>query len=308
MSLRLRLLNAGLRALARPRLARLTDPAVARRDLSMTARLFLARPKGVTVDRVAADGPVPPHLLLTPPGAGPGILVYFHGGGYIAGSPETHIGLLAALARAAGVCVIAPQYRLAPEHPFPAAPEDAFALWSHLRQSGHRPEEIALGGDSAGGGLALLLLARLCAQATPPAAVLTFSPWTDLSGSGDSCRDNARRDPILPVGRLGELAGFALGELAADDPRVSPLFADYPGCPPLFFAVSGSEILRDDTLRLARRLAAEGAWVEVDIHPDCPHAWPMFAGRLPEADATVRRAGAFLRQVFNQPAEGSAGS
>lgn len=297
MSFRLTLLGVSLRTIARPYLARLSDPVSARQGIALMARLFLTGPRGVTVERVEADFPVPPFLRVTPPEAGPGVLIYFHGGGYIAGSPDTHIGLLAALARAAGTNVIAPRYRLAPENPFPAAQEDAFAVWTHLVRTGLPPDQIVLAGDSAGGGLALSLLSRLCAQKNPPAAVLTFSPWTDLTGSGPSCRENAGRDALLPVGRLHELAGYALDGHDPRDPRASPLFADYPDCPPVFFAASDSEILRDDSLRLARRLEGEGARVEVDLHEACLHAWPIFAGRLPEADDTIHRATKFLRKV-----------
>lgn len=294
MSLRLTLLNAGLRVVARPRLARLSDPVEARRDMVRMARLFLARPSGVTVATDAAEGAVPPLVRVAPPGAAGKLLLYFHGGGYIAGSPDTHIGLLAALARAARITVVAPRYRLAPEHPFPAAQDDAIAAWRHLLAKGHRPKDIALAGDSAGGGLALSLLARLCAEEMPPAAAVVFSPWTDMTGSGPSCRENARRDPFLPVGRLVELAEYALGGHDPRDPLASPLFADYPGCPPVFFAVSEREILRDDSLRLARRLGAEGVQVAFDIHETSPHAWPTFTGRIPEADDTIRIAAAFL--------------
>lgn len=300
MSLRLTLLNAGLRTVARPRLSRLTDPVEARQDMARTARLFLARPCGVTVARDAADGAVPPLVRVTPPDAARSVLLYFHGGGYIAGSPDTHIGLLAALARITGFVVIAPRYRLAPENPFPAAQDDAAAVWLHLLTEGNAPNDIALAGDSAGGGLALSLLARLCADGTPPAAAVVFSPWTDMTGSGASCRTNARRDPFLPIDRLDELAGYALGGHDPRDPVASPLFADYPGCPPVFFAVSQSEVLRDDSLRLARRLEGEGARIEIDLHDRSPHAWPTFTGRIPEADTTIRRAADFLTRTMGQ--------
>lgn len=298
MSLRLTLLNAGLRVLARPRLARLADPAEARREMARIARYYLARPRGVAIERRKADGTVPSRLHVTAPGVGRKVLLYFHGGGYVAGSPDTHLGLLAALARATGMVVIAPRYRLAPEHPFPAAQDDAFVAWQDLVAQGCEPGDIVLAGDSAGGGLALSLLARLCADGVPPAAVVTFSAWTDMTGSGPSCSENAERDPLLPAARLDELAGFALGGQDRRDPAASPLFAAYPGCPPVFFAVSQAEILRDDSLRLARRLEGEGAVVEVELHADCPHAWPIFTRRIPEADATIGRAADFVRRVM----------
>ncbi|MDW4549459.1 alpha/beta hydrolase fold domain-containing protein [Defluviimonas sp. D31] len=121
-----------------------------------------------------------------------------------------------------------------------------------------------------------------------------FFPWTDLTGSGASCRSNAGRDPFLPVERLPELAGYALGGRDPRDPLASPLFAGFPASPPVFFAASETEVLLDDTMRLVRRLEAEGVATELQVSPDCPHAWPIFVGRVPEADATVARAAAFL--------------
>ncbi|MGB7322186.1 MAG: alpha/beta hydrolase [Albidovulum sp.] len=298
MSLRLSLINMGLRVFARRRLQHLTDPKAARAELERMARFSLARPRGVTIRSEPAAQAVPSLFWFTPPQAGPKVLLYFHGGGYIAGSPHSHRGLLAALARSSGVEVCVPRYRFAPEHPFPAAQDDALAAWRRLRVMGYAPGDIAVAGDSAGGGLALSLLSRLCVEGTPPAAAVVFSPWTDMTGSGASCRENAERDPLLPVGRLGELAGYALAGHDPSDPRASPLFAAYPDCPPVFFAVSDSEVLRDDSTRLFARLKAEGVTAEIHMSPDCPHAWPVFVHRLPEADATIRIAADFLIRHF----------
>lgn len=302
MSLSLRILDTALRLAVRPRLARVGSPVSARREIAWMARLFLGRPRGVSIRQERGQGGGPAITRVIPPDAAPGMVLYFHGGGYVAGSPQTHAALLAALARATGREIRAPRYRLAPEHPFPAAWEDARAAWEGLRAQGCAPGSIALAGDSAGGGLALSLLADLCAEGTPPAAAAVFSPWTDLTGSGPSLRDNAGRDAFLPPARFGELVGYVLGGHDPADPRVSPLFARYPGCPPVFMAVSQAEILRDDALRLGRRLEAEGVPVSLDLQPACPHAWPIFAGRLAEADATIRRAAAFLRAHLGRAA------
>ncbi len=306
MSLRLTLLNVFLRRVARPRLIRTPYPETARRDFERMSRYLLAGARGVAVTHAPGLGQGPDFVWFTPPDAGEQTVIYFHGGGYIAGSPRTHRGLTASFARATGLRLCAPRYRLAPEHPFPAAWNDAHAAWTRLLATGLRPQDIVLAGDSAGGGLALSLLARLCAAGTPPAAAIVFSPWTDMAGSGDSYRRNAATDPLLPVERVAELAAYALGGHDPRDPVASPLFADFPNCPPVFFAVSDTEILQDDSAVLCARLRAEGATAVLHICPRCPHAWPIFTGRLPEADGTIRAAAAFLRRVW--PSVGTARS
>lgn len=294
MSLRLALTNAVLRLAARPRLRRIRDIRQARREFAFFCRLFLRSPAGVAVDETPGT---PPMLRFTPPGAGPSpVILYLHGGGFTVGSPRTHRAVIGRLARAAGMVAVGPVYRLAPEHRFPAAQEDARAAWDALVRQGLPPERIALAGDSAGGGLAFGLLAELCAQGTPPFAVVGFSPWVDLTGSGESPRANAATDRLLPAGRFGELAGHALGDHPPEDPRASPLFADFPGAPPVQLWAARGEILLDDSRRLADHLRRQGATVDLRLVPEVPHAWPVMAGLLPEADAAVEDAAAFLRR------------
>jgi acetyl esterase/lipase len=220
-------------------------------------------------------------------------ILYLHGGGYVAGSAWTHRELLGRLARLTGLRVVAPDYRLAPEHPLPAALEDAVAAWDALLATGLDARRIALAGDSAGGGLALALLAVLCARGTPPGAVVAFSPWTDLTGGGASVRANAAVDPIFPGERMAELIGFTLGDVPAADPRLSPLFADFSGAPPVLIQVGSTEILRDDSTRMAEHLRRFGSEVMLEIWPDCTHVWQMF-GLLPEAGAALATAARFL--------------
>lgn len=292
MSLRLRLLNAVLRATVKPRLARLADPAVARREFELFGA-FLPAPRGARMGQDAATGlPVAGGPL-----AGRAVL-WFHGGAYIAGSSRTHRGLAGRLALAAGVPVVLPDYRLAPEHPLPAAMQDARAAWDALVAAELPAAGIVLGGDSAGGGMALSLLADLCRQGTPPAGCVVVSPFCDLTGSGASLRANAARDPMLPSHRLGDLLEFILGTLAPGDPRVSPLFASFPGCPPVLIQHGQGEILRDDSLRMAGRLREFGATVALQDWPDTPHAWPVFGDWLPESRAAVAQAGAFVRALL----------
>jgi epsilon-lactone hydrolase len=269
---------------------------LAKRAFVTVARLFLARGRGVVVSATPQMQRVAPVR-----GANGKVILYFHGGGYLVGSPETHRGLAAQLALETGCTVCMPAYRLVPAHPFPAAWNDADAAWDAVMQSGSAPQDIILAGESAGGGLALSLCARLCAEGTPPAGVVAFSPWTDMTGQSASLRTNATRDPLLPAEGFATLVGHVLAGHPAEDPRASPLFADFPGCPPVLFQVGESEILRDDTVTLANRLTAQGVDVTLSLHTDVPHAWQLMVGRLPEADRAVRDAGAFVRAVFVKP-------
>lgn len=236
---------------------------------------------------------------------GDAAVLYLHGGAYAAGSPLTHWTLYARLARMSGVEHLALAYRRAPEHPFPAALEDAQTAWDALVARGLSPGRIVIAGDSAGGGLGLALLARLCARGTPPAGLLAFSPWTDLTGSGASVRDNAARDSMLPASRLAMTAELYLQGAPATDPGASPLYAAYPGCPPVHLQHSETEILRDDTLRMADRLRRFGAEVTVQSWPDCPHVWQMFHGWIPEARAALEDAAAAIRRMLSLPASQS---
>jgi acetyl esterase/lipase len=163
-------------------------------------------------------------------------------------------------------------------------------------RDGWAPGRIVLGGDSAGGGIALALLARLCARGTPPGGLYAFSPWVDLTLSGASMAENAAADPLLPAARIGELVAAIRGALPADDPRLSPLFAAFPGAPPVLLQAGQSEILRDDTLRMIARLEAEGAEVRLRLWPDTPHVVQIFGDWLPEAREGRAEAAAFVRE------------
>ncbi|MFW2589202.1 alpha/beta hydrolase [Sagittula sp. SSi028] len=228
------------------------------------------------------------------------VVLYFHGGGFIAGSPHTHRAMLGALSQAAGVEVCAPRYPLAQTAPFPAQIEAAHAAWARLQSLGYAADRIVVGGDSAGGGLALCLVAALCQQGTPPAGVFTFSPWTDLSASGESLRRNADRDPLLPANRIEELAALILCGADACDPRASALFAEYPRCPPVWMAWGETEVLYDDCARMVTRLRQFGAQVTTERHPTAPHVWPLFQGWVPEATATLRRAARFVQASLDE--------
>ncbi|MDK3019580.1 alpha/beta hydrolase [Pseudodonghicola flavimaris] len=282
--------NRLLRLTEKPYLSRADDPEALRARFSRRARLFFPVPRPVPVTAV------PGGLWVGgAPGPGP-VILYFHGGAYVFGTPETHMGLLARLSQLAALPAVLPRYRLAPEHPFPAALDDARAAYEALLARGVPAGRIVLGGDSAGGGLALALLGDLCARGAPrPAGCFAFSPLTDLSFSGDSLRDNADRDVMLPAARTRDLAASYLQGADPRDPCASPLFADFAGAGPVWLTVGRTEILLDDTRRLAARLSAQGVAVEAVIAGDLPHVWPFSWRWLPEAEMTLQALAGWIR-------------
>lgn len=290
-SLRLRALNAFCRRVVRPGLARTPTPAKGRADFERQARLLFPVPpfclalSDTDMDWVSVGRP-----------ARRGVILYFHGGAYFAGSPRTHRALGARLAALSGLRVALARYPLAPENPAPAAFDAALAAHARLLALGHAPGEIVLGGDSAGGGLALALLARLTQEGRAPAGLFAFSPWTDLTGSGASIARNAARDRLLEPARLREVVSYVTGgRTGPDDPRLSPLFARFVAPPPVWIAVSRTEILHDDASRMAERLREAGGRVTLEEEPDAPHVWPLFDGYAPEARETLAEAARFAR-------------
>ena len=310
-SLRLGALNLVLRLAVKPRLAWLKEPEAARRELTLAARFgFRAPPYSLWLPG-RVPGPAGDLAVLRISSGAVDrrrVILYLHGGAYVAGSPDTHRAMLARLSLLSGVPVLAPDYRLAPEHAFPAALEDAAAAWRHLYDAGYDPEHIVIGGDSAGGGLAFALLSRLCRAGTPPAAAFAFSPWVDLTGRSPSLVDNARADPLLPVARLAEVAEMYLHGHPSDDPEASPVMATYPAPPPVLLQHAQTEILRDDTLRLADRLRSFGGVVTVESWPSAPHVWHLADGWVPEARDALGRAAAFVRAALRPEPPPSAGS
>jgi acetyl esterase/lipase len=278
---------------------------------------YMARERSIPAARARMEGQV--HLFAMPPGAvaetdaggvaalavegpGAGLLLWFHGGAYGLGSPRTHAAMAAALARRAGLAVLLPDYRLAPEHPFPAAVDDALAVWRALVAAGRSPGRITLGGDSAGGGLALALLHLILAEGGPaPACVVAFSPWVDLTLSGRSLVRLARRDAFLPAARVPEARNRYLVGADPRDPRASPVLGAFAGGPPVLIQASRAEILLDDARAMAERLSGDGVAVTLDLWGSAPHVWQIYQGRLPEADAALDRAGVFLGAEIPKP-------
>lgn len=290
MSLGLAALDLILRLREKPYLARAADFPQARARMEREAARLGPLPAGLRETTLSGR----PALRLDPPPNG-ATLLWLHGGAYCLGSPRTHARMATALARRSGAGLVLPDYRLAPEHPFPAAHDDACAAWEALAAE-TPPDRIALGGDSAGGGLAFALLHHLLARgAALPAGLVAFSPWTDLTGRAASLRVLARRDALLPAARFDEIRTLYLGGADPCDPRASPRFGDYRGAPPVLIQSSRAEILRDDARAMAARLRAQGVLVRHDEWRLTPHVWQIYAGLLPEADQALDAAAAFLR-------------
>ena len=302
MSLLRPVLNLWLKWTERPMLARAQDPQRVRASFERKARLFFHPPWGAKRQARQIAGRSALEVTCGPSEAG--TLLYFHGGAYVFGSPRTHWAMLARLCQSAPVRAILPDYRKAPEHLHPAAIEDAHAAYKALLAEGHAPNRVILGGDSAGGGLALALLGQLCAEGGPlPAGCFAFSPLTDLTHSGASVQQNAARDVILPASRVRDMSEMFLGPQDPTDPRASPLFAAFKGAPPVWITVSDTEILRDDSRRIVEHLRAAGAEVSFTETHDLPHVWPIFQPILPEAQQTLRALGTWITQRLPTPSE-----
>ena len=264
---------------------------------------FAARPVegDVAVAHVVLGGV--PALRLEPPGASGAVLLYLHGGGYVIGSARSGAGLATALARRARAVAYSLDYRLAPEHPFPAALEDGLAAYRALLDAGGGAHRVVVAGDSAGGGLALAVLVSARDEGLPqPAAVAVMSPWVDLTLVGESLETKEADDAIFDAADIAEYASRYLGGHDPADPHVSPLLADLSGLPPLLVQVGTNEVLLDDSTRLAARAAAGHLDVTLEVVARAPHVFQHFAGHLDEADRALDRAGRFLATHL-QPGE-----
>ena len=227
------------------------------------------------------------------------LIYYLHGGAYVMGSPATHRRLVSFIARAAGMRAILPDYRLAPENRFPAALEDSLAVYRALLRGGTRAGNIAIGGDSAGGNLAMATLLSLRDAGEPlPAACFLMSPWLDFAGQGESHETRARIDPWFRAEHLPAAAEKYVDLSAAKDPLVSPVYADATGLPPTFIQVGDHEILLSDSIRMADHIRMAGGRAEITIWPDMWHVFQFFVGQMPESMQAIEDIGAFLRKEF----------
>lgn len=295
-----RCLNAGIRLLIRRRkwgdegaLARR-----ARRVLGSPPMLQWLRTRGLSVRRVFVDGGVRGEWLAQEEkGADDKVILYIHGGGYVACSAATHRPITAALARLGGQRVFSLNYRLAPEHRYPAALDDAVAAYEWLLgQQGIPASAISLAGDSAGGGLVLGVLLRARAAGLPlPACAVCFSPWTDLAGAGESRLFNDGRCAMFRPENINEFAPVYLGDASPQDSYASPVYADLGGLPPLLLQVGSTELLLDDARRVHDKIQAAGGASQLEIYDDVAHCWQMLDGLVPEARIALRQAASFIR-------------
>jgi monoterpene epsilon-lactone hydrolase len=223
--------------------------------------------------------------------------MFLHGGGYCSGSIRSHRRMVSEAGRAAGLRTLAVGYRLAPEHPFPAAADDAFSAWHFLRRQGIAAARIAIGGDSAGGGLTVALINRLRAAGEElPGCAWLVSPWTDLTMSGSTLVAKDAVDPLIHKAYLEELAdAYVPAGMDRRDPRVSPLYSDLEGFPPTLIQVGSAETLLADATRFAAAAGAADVAVTLEIWPHMIHAWHLWNARLEAARRALASAGAFIR-------------
>ena len=255
----------------------------------------------IELERVDIDG-LPGEWSIAPGSDASRVLLYFHGGGYCSGSILSHRRLVTEAGRAAKVRTLAIEYRLAPEHPFPAALDDASSAWHFLRRSGIAARHLAVGGDSAGGGLTVALINQLRkAGESIPGCAWLISPWTDLTLSGSTLATKDAVDPIIHRTYLAELTEAYLPEtFDRRDPRVSPLFADLGGLPPTLIQVGACETLLEDSTRFARAAGAANVAVTLQIWPDMIHAFPMWNAHLEPGRRALAEAGRFIGQQLQR--------
>ena len=250
----------------------------------------------VTTERVGAGG-VPSEWVSAPGAAEDRVVLYLHGGYYVSGSMRTHRVYLSRLSRATGARVLGLDYRRAPENPFPAALEDTLAAYRWLLSNGFDPKKIAIGGESAGGGLTVAACVALRYVGDPvPGAAVCISSWADLAHTGDSITSNAAVDPTVTLERGTEMSRLYLAGRDPKTPLASPVYADLHGLPPMLILAGSIEILRDDSVRLAQKAKDAGVDATLEIWDDMPHNWPMYAHVLPEGQQAVDRIGEFVRE------------
>ena len=279
------------------------DVVKTRKKLDSVSRL-LRSARGVRVEPTKAGGLYAEWLK---PENAPDdkVLLYLHGGAYVLGSCASHRPMVSHIARAARINALLPEYRLAPEHRFPSAIEDAVAIYRELLASGKRPENIVIAGDSAGGGLTVATLLSLRHTGDPlPAAAILLSPFLDVTASGESAQTRADQDPWFHAKDLRAVVRYYCGAEEVRNPMVSPVFANVAGLPPVFIQVGDDEILLSDSTRFADKMRAAGNKVDIEIWPEMWHVFQLFVGKMPEARQAINKIGDYLRALY-PPAEPS---
>ncbi|KAF1017103.1 MAG: Monoterpene epsilon-lactone hydrolase [Stenotrophomonas maltophilia] len=255
-------------------------------------------PAGVRCHAVDMGG-VPGQVVVPDALQSERVLLYFHGGGYVGGSPTGYRGLAGHFAQQLGAAVYLPDYRLAPEHPFPAAIDDGLASYRWLLAQGHAPEDITFAGDSAGGAMVVSVMVRARNAGLPlPAGGAALSPWANLAHTGASIDTRDGLDPQASRQGLTLLAKAFLNDALPTDPDASPVFADVRGLPPILVQIGENEVMLSDAMRLATHLGENRVRVSLEVWPGMFHVWHLFAAILPEGMQAVRNAALFLEQAM----------
>jgi len=269
-------------------------PLDQQREFDQHSEDFTSEPEGVKFASIPELNGVCAELPDIDPGR---TILYFFGGGYVIGSPDTRRKTAGHLAKAANVRVLVPSYRLAPEHPFPAAVDDAVRAYQWALAHGAESTKTIVAGDSSGGGLAVATVLAARDRNLPlPAGIVAISPWTDLTCSGDTMSSRAETDIECNRDGLLRMAGWYRGDTDARHPLISPVFADLAGLPPLLGLVGGDETLLDDTIRLVRNAGMAGVDATAFVAAGMQHIFPIWAGSFPEADAAIALIGDWVRK------------
>jgi acetyl esterase/lipase len=296
-SLRARLVRRTTRAFFKTIDAEKADVHAMRKTWHSAARV-LWTPSKVAVEQTRIHGLNAEWL--TPKGCPDDkLLLYLHGGAYVMGNCATHRQMVSHLAKLAGIKALLPEYRLAPEHPFPSAIDDAVGLYRSLLANGYAAKNIVIAGDSAGGGLTMATLLSLRDAGDPlPAAACLLSPWLDLAATGDSMTTRARKDPWFQPEDMPIVAAYYCREDEITNPLVSPVYADLSGLPPLYIQVGEDEILLSDSTRAADKVRAAGGEVDIEIWPGMWHVFQAFLVQVPESKKAVKKIGAYVRRAL----------
>lgn len=295
VSLRASVLRRGTRFLLRPVLSGTMTPVQQRKRLTFITNLmkFLA-PRGTLVSQQTLGG-VPTEWVENIHSGVQGYMLYLHGGAYVIGSPQSHRNLTANLAKRCCLRVAAIDYRLAPEHPFPGAVNDAVAAYRGLLELGVEAQDIVIAGDSAGGGLTLACALAIRDAGLPmPSSLVVLSPWADLSNASESMRSNADTEVMLSLAGTNNYAKLYLNGADPRTPLASPLYADLAGLPPTLIQVADIEVLYNDATRYAEASKRAGVETVLQVSPNLWHVWQLYAGQMPEADAAIWRISHFV--------------
>lgn len=292
MSVRASLISFFLRRTLKKRMAEFDDPADVRQAPSLPGS---GVPKDVRIRPVDAGGVCAEWI--TPEGAAAdAALLYLHGGGYVFGGLDSHRDIASRLAMASGVRALLIDYRLAPEHRFPAPVEDATAVYRWLLDSGQAPDRLIVAGDSAGGGLSVALMLNLRALGLPlPKAAVLMSPWTDLANTGESVSRYSAADAMISPQAVKKFADLYLDGQNPEDPLASPHYADLSGLPPVQVLVGSEEVLLSDSERLVEKINAAGGMAEIAVWPKMPHVFPILAGVIPEGRQAIEDMSRFIQ-------------